>query len=61
VFAVVWPEGGPSANPGLGGARFNPPDFLSCAGAQLDFPAQQNQGVADVWVPFDQTIAVGWT
>jgi hypothetical protein len=31
-----------------------------CAGLQLDFPAQQLQGVAEVWVPFDEVIAVGW-
>ena len=33
----------------------------SCAGLQLDFPAQQYPGVAEVWVPFDEVIAVGWT
>jgi hypothetical protein len=41
-----------------------PPEFrgfFSCAGLQLDFPAQQYQGVAEVWVPFDEVIAVGWT
>jgi hypothetical protein len=31
-----------------------------CAGAQLDFPAQQFQGVAEVWVPFEEAIALGW-
>lgn len=35
--------------------------IAGCAGAQLDFPAQQIQGVAEVWVPFDEVIAVGWT
>jgi hypothetical protein len=29
-------------------------------GPQLDFPVQQIQGVADVWVPFSESIAVGW-
>jgi len=41
-----------------------PPDSLvlsfSCAGSQLDFPAQQIQGVAEVWVPFKESIAIGW-
>lgn len=31
-----------------------------CAGAQLDFPAQQFQGVAEVWMPFEQAIVIGW-
>ena len=31
-----------------------------CAGSQLDFPARQIQGVAEVWVPFDEVIAEGW-
>lgn len=34
--------------------------FSGCAGAQLDFPAQQFQGVAEVWVPFEEAIAMGW-
>jgi hypothetical protein len=25
-----------------------------CAGAQLDFPAQQFQGLAEVWAPFEE-------
>ena len=33
---------------------------LSCAGSQPDFPAQQDRGVTDVWVPFEETVAVGW-
>jgi hypothetical protein len=40
------------------------PDRAQCAsitGLQLDFPAQQIQGVAEVWVPFDEVIAVGWS
>ena len=32
----------------------------SCAGAQLGFPAQQFQGIAEVWVPFEEAIVVGW-
>jgi hypothetical protein len=32
----------------------------SCAGPQLDFPVQQVQGFADAWVPFDESIAIGW-
>ena len=32
----------------------------SCAGLQLDFPAQQNQEVTEVWVPFEEEIAIGW-
>jgi hypothetical protein len=31
-----------------------------CGGPQLDFPVQQIHGVAEVWVPFDEVIAVGW-
>jgi hypothetical protein len=31
-----------------------------CAGLQPDFPVQQIQGVADVWVPFEGSIAIGW-
>jgi hypothetical protein len=31
-----------------------------CAGPQLDFPAQQFQGVAEVWVPFEEAIVIGW-
>src|SRR5713101_2497201 len=31
-----------------------------CAGPQLDFPTQQFQGVAEVWVPFEESIAIGW-
>ncbi|HEY2404563.1 MAG TPA: hypothetical protein VGI10_01100 [Polyangiaceae bacterium] len=30
-----------------------------CAGLQLDFPAQQFQGVAEVWVPFEEAIVIG--
>jgi hypothetical protein len=33
---------------------------VSCAGAQLDFPAQQFQGAAEVWVPFEEAIVIGW-
>jgi hypothetical protein len=36
------------------------PREISCAGSQLDFPAQHIQGVAEVWVPFEESIAVGW-
>lgn len=32
----------------------------SCAGSQLDFPDQRIQGVAEVWVPFEESIAIGW-
>ncbi len=32
----------------------------SRAGAQLDFPTQQIQSVAEVWVPFEESIAIGW-
>jgi hypothetical protein len=32
----------------------------SCAGPQLDFPDQQFQGVAEVWVPFEEAIVIGW-
>ena len=35
--------------------------FFGCAGSQLDFPNQQFQGVAEVWVPFEESIAVAWT
>jgi hypothetical protein len=34
--------------------------FFGCAGLQLDFPAQQFQGVAEVWVPFEAAIVIGW-
>lgn len=27
---------------------------------ELHFPAQQTQGLAEVWVPFEELIAVGW-
>jgi hypothetical protein len=27
---------------------------------RLDFRAQQDQGVAEVWVPFEESIAIGW-
>src|SRR4029077_8857189 len=30
-----------------------------CAGAQLDFPAQQIHEVGALWVPFEESIAVG--
>ncbi len=30
-----------------------------CAGLQLDFPAQQFQGVEEAWVPLEGVIAVG--
>jgi len=33
---------------------------LSCAGAQLDFPNQQSQWVAEVLVQFEESIVVGW-
>lgn len=33
---------------------------LGCAGLQRDFPALQVRGVAEVWVPFEGLIAVGW-
>jgi len=33
---------------------------MGCAGVQLDFPAQQIQGLAEVWVPFEEAIAIGW-
>jgi hypothetical protein len=33
---------------------------LSCAGLQLDFPAQQFHGVTEVWVPFEEAIVIGW-
>jgi hypothetical protein len=36
------------------------PLVFSRAGTQLDFPAQQIQGVAEVWVPFEESIAIGW-
>jgi len=31
----------------------------SCAGVQLEFPVQQFQGVPEVWVPFEKSIAIG--
>ena len=34
--------------------------FPGCAGPQLDFPAQQFQGLAEVWVPFEEAIVIGW-
>jgi hypothetical protein len=33
---------------------------FGCAGPQLDFPAQQFQGVTEAWVPFEQAIVIGW-
>jgi DNA invertase Pin-like site-specific DNA recombinase len=33
---------------------------LCCAGAQLEFSDQQDHGVAEVWVPFEEEVAVGW-
>ena len=42
------------------GASSSAANKSSCAGPQLDFPAQQDQGVAQVWVPFEESIAVGW-
>jgi len=27
---------------------------------QLDFPAQQDREVAEVWVPFEMAVAIGW-
>jgi hypothetical protein len=32
----------------------------SCAGPQLDFPDPENADDFACWVPFDETIAVGW-
>ena len=37
-----------------------PYDNRGCAGAQLDVPAQQFQGVTEVWVPFEEAIVIGW-
>jgi len=34
---------------------------VQIAGAQLDFPAQQDQEVGAVWVPFEEAIVIGWT
>jgi hypothetical protein len=34
--------------------------ILCCAAAQLDFPAQQLQGVTEVLVPFEEAIVIGW-
>jgi hypothetical protein len=34
--------------------------FFGCAGAQLEFSAEQDRGVADVWLPFEEDIAVDW-
>jgi hypothetical protein len=33
---------------------------VGCAGLQLDFPVKQDQGVTEVWVPFESSIAIGW-
>jgi hypothetical protein len=46
----------------LTGVRANPsgPSMVHIEGLQLDFPAQQTQGVAEVWVPFEVSIAIGW-
>jgi hypothetical protein len=33
---------------------------VSNRGAQLDFPAQQLQGVTEVWVRFEEAIVIGW-
>ena len=33
---------------------------VQIAGPELDFPVRQIQGVADVWIPFEESIAVGW-
>ena len=34
--------------------------FGGCAGLQLEFPAQQIHEVGALWVPFEESIAVGW-
>ena len=34
--------------------------MISCAGPQLDFPDPRIAEVSECWVPFDETIAVGW-
>ncbi len=33
---------------------------IGCAGPQLDFPAQQFRELAEVWVPFEKAIVIGW-
>jgi hypothetical protein len=54
------------AEPCFRGARkkrgaLNPTDSkVQMAALQLDLPAQQFQEVTDVWVPFDESIAIGW-
>jgi hypothetical protein len=59
-----WPKIGPKplTNMTTRGRRAGQPRviLLSCAGPQLDFPAQRIRGVAEVWVPFEAAIAVGW-
>ena len=56
---IAWKTRKPRATSGPSGA----PEVVGndgCAGPQLDFPVQQFPGVAEVWVPFEESIAVGW-
>jgi hypothetical protein len=57
---AAWPQNGPKTKNAESAPRANSAQSLSCAGPQLDFPVQQVQGVADAWVPFDESIAIGW-
>ncbi len=40
--------------------QFYPGLFFSCAGPQLDFPAQQFLELAEVWLPFEESTVIGW-
>ena len=65
IVRIRWDDEGPQ-NP----SEFDDRDAMkrsaaapvggSNRGPQLDFPAQQFQGVAEVWVPFEEAIVIGW-
>jgi DNA invertase Pin-like site-specific DNA recombinase len=63
-LTVQTPKPGDSGeSPGLQGmSRGQEPScsIVGCAGLQLDFPVEQLQGVGDVWMPFEESIAIGW-
>lgn len=61
------PTGAGGGGPAFGLRQVSPSDEQSgpmaevqIAGLQLDFPAQQIPGLAEVWVPFDEAIVIGW-
>jgi hypothetical protein len=60
---VAWRTRKPRGGSGPSGASGDPDEVVGidgCAGPQHDFPDHQNQGVAEVWVPFEESIAIGW-